>query len=165
MHPKNQRPQRSKKRPQRLPRQGRLNAPGTLHHVMIWRIDALEIFRDDQDREDCLSRIPQLVGSISKNIRLIAYGDYVHVHNKYLHLAHYQDHEEAGNREKKVIVINNVPQNCLAATFFGSDYFMAYSFPSCDPTYTVPSATTGEEVIVFSVRISQSLFPLIALRA
>ena len=100
-----------------MPRQARLDTPGTLHHVMIRRIDALEIFRDDQDREDCLSRIPQLVGSIGKNIRLIAYGDYVHVHNKYLHLAHSQDHEEAGNREKKVIVFNNVPQNCVAATF------------------------------------------------
>jgi len=87
------------------------------------------------------------------------------VHNKYLHLAHYQDHEEAGDREKKGIVFNNVPQNCLVATFFRNDYFMAYSFPSCDPTYTVPSDTTGEEVILFSVRKSQSLFPLIALRA
>ena len=93
-----------------MPRQGRLDAPGTLHHVMIRGIDGLEIFRDDQDREDCRSRIPQLVGSIGQNIRLIPYGNYVHVHNKYLHLGHYQDYAEAGNREKKVTVFNNVPQ-------------------------------------------------------
>ncbi len=93
-----------------MPRQGRLDAPGTLHHVMIRGIDGLEIFRDDQDREDCPSRIPQLVGSIGQNIRLIPYGNYVHVHKKYLHLGHYLDHTKARNREAKVTVFNNFPQ-------------------------------------------------------
>ena len=34
------------------PGQARLDAPGTLHHVMIRGIDCLQIFRDDQDREN-----------------------------------------------------------------------------------------------------------------
>jgi len=40
-----------------MPRQARLDAPGTLHHVMVRGIDGVEIFRDDKDREDFLSRI------------------------------------------------------------------------------------------------------------
>lgn len=33
-----------------MPRQARLDAPGTLHHVMIRGIEGREIFRDDVDR-------------------------------------------------------------------------------------------------------------------
>ena len=46
-----------------MPRQARLDAPGTLHHVMVRGIDGVAIFRDDQDREDFLSRIGHLVES------------------------------------------------------------------------------------------------------
>ena len=44
-----------------MPRQARLDAPGTLHHVMIRGIEGREIFDDDQDREEFLSRISRLV--------------------------------------------------------------------------------------------------------
>ena len=44
-----------------MPRQARLDAPGTLHHVMIRGIEGTQIFRDDQDREDFLSRMGPLV--------------------------------------------------------------------------------------------------------
>ena len=44
-----------------MPRQARLDAPGTLHHVMIRGIEGTPIFRDDQDRGDFLSRIGQMV--------------------------------------------------------------------------------------------------------
>lgn len=44
-----------------MPRQARLDAPGTLHHIMIRGIEGLQIFRDDQDREDFISRVGQLV--------------------------------------------------------------------------------------------------------
>ncbi len=44
-----------------MPRQARLDAPGTLHHIIIRGIEGQEIFRDDRDREDFLSRIGQLV--------------------------------------------------------------------------------------------------------
>ncbi len=35
-----------------MPRQARLDTPGTLHHVMVRRIERTAIFRDDPDRED-----------------------------------------------------------------------------------------------------------------
>jgi len=44
-----------------MPRQPRLDAPGTLHHIMIRGIDGLQIFRDDRDRENFISRVSQLV--------------------------------------------------------------------------------------------------------
>ena len=46
-----------------MPRQARLDAPGTLHHVMIRGIDGANIFEDDKDREHFLS----LVGEIAKD--------------------------------------------------------------------------------------------------
>lgn len=45
-----------------MPRQARLDAPGTLHHVMIRGIEGANIFWDDQDREHFLLR----VGTIGK---------------------------------------------------------------------------------------------------
>lgn len=51
-----------------MPRQARLDAPGTLHHVMVRGIDGISIFRDDQDREDFLSRIEQLVDTTGTRI-------------------------------------------------------------------------------------------------
>ena len=39
-----------------MPRQARLDAPGTLHHVMIREIKGKEIFRDTQGREDSVTR-------------------------------------------------------------------------------------------------------------
>jgi len=40
-----------------MPRQARLDAPGTLHHVMIRGIERSSIFEDDQDRSDFISRV------------------------------------------------------------------------------------------------------------
>ena len=40
-----------------MPRQARLDTPGTLHHVMIRGIERSPIFKDDQDREDFISRM------------------------------------------------------------------------------------------------------------
>lgn len=44
-----------------MPRQARLDAPGTLHHVMARGIEGVKIFGDDQDRADLLARIDRLV--------------------------------------------------------------------------------------------------------
>ena len=44
-----------------MPRQARLDAPGTLHHIIIRGIERTQIFRSDQDRENFLSRIDPLV--------------------------------------------------------------------------------------------------------
>jgi putative transposase len=43
-----------------MPRQPRLDAPGTLHHVMGRGIERTKIFREDGDREDFLSRLAGL---------------------------------------------------------------------------------------------------------
>jgi REP element-mobilizing transposase RayT len=43
-----------------MPRQARLDAPGTLHHVMIRGIEGSPIFREDMDRQKFLSRLGQL---------------------------------------------------------------------------------------------------------
>ena len=40
-----------------MPRQARLDAPGTLHHVMIRGIEGSLVFKDDQDRQDFISRM------------------------------------------------------------------------------------------------------------
>jgi hypothetical protein len=39
-----------------MPRQAKLDAPGTLQHVMIRAIEGKRIFRDTQDREDFVTR-------------------------------------------------------------------------------------------------------------
>ena len=51
-----------------MPRQARLDAPGTLHHIMVRGIDGIAIFRNDQDREGFLSRIGHLVESTGTRI-------------------------------------------------------------------------------------------------
>jgi len=38
--------------PYTMPRQPRLDAPGTLHHVMVRGIERTALFRDDHDRAD-----------------------------------------------------------------------------------------------------------------
>jgi putative transposase len=43
--------------PLTMPRQPRLDAPDTLHHVMVRGIERTQIFRDDQDRADFVARL------------------------------------------------------------------------------------------------------------
>lgn len=43
-----------------MPRQARLDAPGTLHHVMIRGIAGDQIFKGDQDRQDFITRTGQV---------------------------------------------------------------------------------------------------------
>jgi len=43
-----------------MPRQARLDAPGTLHHVMIRGIEEANIFWDDKDREHFLWRVGEI---------------------------------------------------------------------------------------------------------
>jgi putative transposase len=44
-----------------MPRLGRLDAPGLLHHIMIRGIERRNIFKDDTDREDFLARLARLL--------------------------------------------------------------------------------------------------------
>ncbi len=43
-----------------MPRQARLDAPGTLHHVMGRGIERTKIFRNKTDRDDFLNRVALL---------------------------------------------------------------------------------------------------------
>jgi hypothetical protein len=43
-----------------MPRQARLDAPGTLHHVMIRGIEGANIFSDDKDREHFIARVGEI---------------------------------------------------------------------------------------------------------
>ena len=43
-----------------MPRQARLDAPGTLHHVIGRRIEGIKIFRNEGDTKAFLSRVAQL---------------------------------------------------------------------------------------------------------
>jgi len=50
-----------------MPRQARLDAPGTLHHVMIRGIERSPIFKDDQDRQDFVSRAGRVARETETN--------------------------------------------------------------------------------------------------
>jgi putative transposase len=43
-----------------MPRQPRLDAPDTLHHVMVRGIERTQVFRDDTDRADFVARVAHL---------------------------------------------------------------------------------------------------------
>jgi len=51
-----------------MPRQARLDAPGTLHHVIIRGIEKRRIFDDDEDRKGFLSRLNTLVSETETKI-------------------------------------------------------------------------------------------------
>jgi len=52
-----------------MPRQPRLDAPGTLHHVMGRGIAGTKIFRKDTDPEDFLSRLGERWGGWDIRVR------------------------------------------------------------------------------------------------
>ena len=54
-----------------MPRQARLDAPGTLHHVMIRGTEGQVIFREDKDRQNFLSRVTQI--SEDTGARIVAW--------------------------------------------------------------------------------------------
>jgi len=63
-----------------MPRQARLDAPGTLHHVMIRGIERSPIFRDNQDRQDFISRIEMIAQQTGTKILAWALmGNHVHL--------------------------------------------------------------------------------------
>lgn len=63
-----------------MPRRARLDAPGILHHVMVRGIEGCPIFRDDQDREDFISRIRQRVKKTgTKILAWVLMSNHVHL--------------------------------------------------------------------------------------
>ena len=51
-----------------MPRKDRLDAPGTLHHVIIRGIEKRRIVDDDEDRKWFISRLGDLVVEIKTKI-------------------------------------------------------------------------------------------------
>ncbi len=51
-----------------MPRQARLDAPGTLHHVMIRGIERREIVDNDTDRKDFVSRMGKIASETQTSI-------------------------------------------------------------------------------------------------
>ncbi|MDQ7837854.1 MAG: transposase [Thermodesulfobacteriota bacterium] len=70
-----------------MPRQARLDTPGTLHHVMIRGIEGQNIFRDNTDRKDFLSRIAQLIEETGT--RILAWV----LMNNHVHLLLFSGHQ------------------------------------------------------------------------
>jgi putative transposase len=63
-----------------MARQARLDAPGTLHHVMIRGIERSPIFKDDQDRQDFVSRMGMLaLGTGTKVVAWALMSNHVHL--------------------------------------------------------------------------------------
>ena len=44
-----------------MPRKSRIDAPGTLHHIIARGIDRQDIFRDNQDRDNFLKRLGRII--------------------------------------------------------------------------------------------------------
>ncbi len=70
-----------------MPRQARLDAPGTLHHVMIRGIEGREIFRDDVDRRDFLVRTGTLAAETGT--RIVAWA----LMTNHVHLLFFSGHQ------------------------------------------------------------------------
>jgi len=51
-----------------MPRKARLDAPGTLHHVIIRGIERRPIVNDDKDRENFVSRLGDLAADTETGI-------------------------------------------------------------------------------------------------
>ncbi|RPJ37514.1 MAG: hypothetical protein EHM27_12970 [Deltaproteobacteria bacterium] len=51
-----------------MPRQPRLDTPGTLHHIMIRGMEGAPIFRQDSDRQTFLDRLGKLIGATGTRI-------------------------------------------------------------------------------------------------
>jgi putative transposase len=57
-----------------MPRKARLDAPGTLHHVIIRGIERRDIVDDDKDRENFVSRLGQLAAEIETGCKSLEAG-------------------------------------------------------------------------------------------
>ncbi len=44
-----------------MPRKGRIDAPGALHHIIVRGIERRKIFLDDVDRENFLARLGDVI--------------------------------------------------------------------------------------------------------
>jgi hypothetical protein len=54
-----------------MPRKARIDAPGSLHHVIVREIERRRIFRSDYDRKNFLNRISELIPATHKIIDVL----------------------------------------------------------------------------------------------
>jgi hypothetical protein len=70
-----------------MPRQARLDAPGTLHHVIIRGIERKGIVKDDHDRQDFVYRMGTIALETGTLIYAWTYAiSYNHRHRRHGHL-------------------------------------------------------------------------------
>ena len=50
-----------------MPRKSRIDAPGTLHHIIAWGIEGSKIFRDNTDRNNFLDPHSDIVKETKEN--------------------------------------------------------------------------------------------------
>ncbi len=51
-----------------MPRQARLDSPGTLHHIMIRGIEGRDLFNNDTDCKEFISRIEKIISKTGDKI-------------------------------------------------------------------------------------------------
>jgi REP element-mobilizing transposase RayT len=44
-----------------MPRKGRIDAPGALHHIIVGGIERKKIYRSDYDRKNFINRLSELI--------------------------------------------------------------------------------------------------------
>ena len=48
-----------------MPRQGRIDAPGALHHIMVRGIERRKIFKDNKDKDNFVERLGDIIKDTS----------------------------------------------------------------------------------------------------
>ena len=51
-----------------MPRQARLDSPGTLHHIMIRGIEGRDLFNEDRDRKEFIDRLSKIIQKTNDKI-------------------------------------------------------------------------------------------------
>ncbi len=54
-----------------MPRGARLDTPGTLHHVIVWRIERRKIVDDEDDRENFVNRMGKV--ALDRNTSILLF--------------------------------------------------------------------------------------------
>jgi REP element-mobilizing transposase RayT len=90
-----------------MPRQARLDDPGTLHHVMIRGIEGKSIFRDNRNRKEFVTRLGNLTRETGT--RVLAWSLLRnHVHRG-VYFRYRQGYSENGGQILKVQIFPYVP--------------------------------------------------------
>ncbi len=90
-----------------MPRQARLDAPGTLHHVRLRGIEGKSIFRDNRDRKEFVARLGNLTKETGTRVldRSLPRN---HAHRG-VYFRYHQGYSENGGQSPEVQIFHYVP--------------------------------------------------------